>query len=254
MSDDRDVSRRYRELEREEPPRALDDAILAASRRSAQTRPAPLVVPSGRRRWYFPLAAAAIIVLAVAVTIHVEREQPDAEFVVQTEPAPKAAMRERAKQPQAPEFVPDPKPRPAKPPPAPESPASVLSDSKSAERRDAAPVAPPPADAVAAARESGRAAAERSGDQERLEERAAMARQAPAPAAQAMRRAPESAREEIAQLSSLAKASPDQWLLAIDDLKRQGRHDEAEKQLAEFRKRHPNYRIPEAITEKFEKR
>ena len=237
MSDDRDVSRRYRELEREEPPRALDDAILAASRRPAQTR-----------RWYVPLAAAAVIVLAVAVTIHVERERPDAELVAQTEPAPKAAMEERAKKPQAPEFVPDPKPRPA-----PESPATVLSDSKSAERRDAAPAAAPPADAVAAARESGRAAAETSGDQQRLEERTAMARQAPAPAAQAMRRAPEPAREEIAQLSSLAKASPEQWLLAIDDLKRQGRHDDAEKQLAEFRKRYPNYRIPEALLQKFEK-
>ena len=36
----------------------------------------------------------------------------------------------------------------------------------------------------------------------------------------------------------------------IDDLKRQGRHGEAERELAEFRKRYPNYRIPEAILEK----
>ena len=57
-----------------------------------------------------------------------------------------------------------------------------------------------------------------------------------------------------AGLASLAKASPEQWLQGIDDLKRQGRHEEAEKQLAEFRKRYPNYRIPEAITEKFETR
>jgi hypothetical protein len=68
MADDDDISRRYRELPREEPPRHLDDAILAAARRAVHTRPAPLVVPTGRQRWYFPLAAAAIIVLAVAVT------------------------------------------------------------------------------------------------------------------------------------------------------------------------------------------
>ena len=77
MADDDDkILRRYRELPREEPPRHLDDAILAAARRAVHTRPAPLVVPTGRQRWYFPLAAAAIIVLAVAVTMHMEREQP----------------------------------------------------------------------------------------------------------------------------------------------------------------------------------
>ena len=57
-----------------------------------------------------------------------------------------------------------------------------------------------------------------------------------------------------APASRFASATPEQWLLGIDDLKRQGRHDEAERELAEFRKRYPNYRIPEAITEKFEKR
>ena len=52
----------------------------------------------------------------------------------------------------------------------------------------------------------------------------------------------------------LVAASPEQWLQGIADLKRQGRNEEAEKQLAEFRKRYPDYRIPEAILEKFEKR
>ena len=89
MTDDDDISRRYRELPREEPPRHLDDAIRAAARRAVHTRPAPLVVPTGRQRWYFPLAAAAIIVLAVAVTMHVEREQPGEEIVS----APAAAGR-----------------------------------------------------------------------------------------------------------------------------------------------------------------
>ena len=81
MAEDDDISRRYRELPLEEPPRHLDDAIRAAARRAVHTRPAPLVVPTGRQRWYFPLAAAAIIVLAVAVTMHVEREQPGEEIV-----------------------------------------------------------------------------------------------------------------------------------------------------------------------------
>src|SRR6266705_3475055 len=52
MTDERDpkVSRRYRELGAEEPPTELDAGILAASRRAAETRLAPLVPPTGRRR------------------------------------------------------------------------------------------------------------------------------------------------------------------------------------------------------------
>src|SRR5688572_2046210 len=86
---DEDLSRRYRELPREEPPHALDDAILAAARRELETRPAPLVAPTGRRRWAVPIAAAAVIVLSAVVTLHVQREQPDPELdgVSQSQPA-----------------------------------------------------------------------------------------------------------------------------------------------------------------------
>src|SRR6186997_2153095 len=95
MSDDPKLSQRYRELPREEPPRALDDAILAASRRAVEARPAPLVAPTGRRRWYFPVAAAAVIVLAVAVVAHVDREQPDAEILTAPASAPQAPIPQR---------------------------------------------------------------------------------------------------------------------------------------------------------------
>ena len=79
MTDERDpkVSHRYRELGDEEPPRELDQAILASAHRAAD-RAAPLVAPAGRHRWYFAFGAAAIMVLAVAITVQVER-QPDPE-------------------------------------------------------------------------------------------------------------------------------------------------------------------------------
>lgn len=203
--DDAKVSARYRQLPREEPPRHLDDAILAAARRATASRPAPLVAPTGRRRWYFPVAAAAIIVLAVAVTIHVERQERDFEV---------------AEQPAAPAQAPA--PEPAATPRSEAPPLGGLQRS--------------PSEPAAEARESVR-----SDETSRLKAQ---------PEARAVMRAERTLEKAL----DLAAASPEQWLQGIADLKRQGRNEEAEKQLAEFRKRHPDYRIPEAILEKFEKR
>src|SRR4029077_10954152 len=73
------ISRRYRELGDEEPPRELDQAILAAAHRAADRAHAPLVAPAGRHRWYFAFGAAALLVLAVAITVQVDRQQLDPE-------------------------------------------------------------------------------------------------------------------------------------------------------------------------------
>ena len=49
-----------------------------------------------------------------------------------------------------------------------------------------------------------------------------------------------------------AIVSPERELERIAELRAQGRHDEADKALAEFRKRYPDYRIPQAMREKVE--
>ena len=90
--------------------------------------------------------------------------------------------------------------------------------------------------------------------------------QAPAPAPQAKPAAPmrEEARARASRapdkvpavagaLGGFAYASPEQWLQGIADLRRQGRHEEADKALAEFRRAYPDYRISEAMLEKVEK-
>ncbi len=96
MTEERDpeVSRRYRELGSEEPPRALDERILARARRRQGFR------------WYGPVAAAAILVLVVAVTVQVERQDPEqasapaAPSATKTEPfaAPESPARDAARQ------------------------------------------------------------------------------------------------------------------------------------------------------------
>jgi type IV secretory pathway VirB10-like protein len=229
MSDDPRISGRYRELPREEPPRALDDAILAASRRAVDSRPAPLVVPTGRRRWYFPVAAAAIIVLAVAVTVHVERERPSEEIVSAVEPQ-KEVMADQARS--EPARRAEPKPFAVEPPPPPPLPSEARK-----EKAAAAPSLPEPA------------AAPPSALAKRADEANAQPRQA-----EGARARSEVMARAAAPVSRFSGATPEQWLLAIEDLKRQGKHEEAQRELTEFRKRYPNYRIPEAITEKFETR
>ena len=233
MTEERDpkVSQRYRELGREEPPGELDAGILAASRRAAETRLAPLVPPTGRRRWYFPVAAAAIIALAVAVTLQVERQQPDAESIT---PPPQSTAESRtdaleAKRDSAPQAELR-KAKPAEPPaasaPTPaarpeESPSKPEAPAKPSGRRGFTP------DSAQSAQDS----------QAQPESRVRSAAQAPA-----------------RLLGQVAKAeSPEAALERIAELRRQGKHDEADKALAEFRRRYPDYRIAKEMLKKVER-
>jgi hypothetical protein len=231
MSDEKKVSGRYRELPREEPPRALDDTILAASRRAVK----------GRNRWYVPVAAAAIIVLAVAVTVHVEREQPGEEIVSAVEPKPFAVdpppppplpsesrMRENAAQPESREAANAPVPAEAPPSAPPQRRDKLGALAKRADEAKAAPKgaqSAPPTAATAPLQEHGvRAAREEQG-------------------------IPGSA----GPLPALAQATPEQRLQGIADLRRQGRHEDADKALAEFRRAYPQYRISEEMRAKVER-
>ena len=198
MADERDISQRYRELAREEPPRHVDDAILAAARRAAAPR---------ARRWYIPLAAAAVLVLAVAVAIQVDRGKPDSEALVLAPPAPPGASVEERKEQERQE----PKRESFK---AESAPLRDLQKAPSAE-----PAPPPPA--------------------------AARADAAQAPAASELR-----AGAKLSRNIAGAAASPEQWLQGIMDLRRQARDVEADQQLAEFRRRYPDYRIDEATMKK----
>ena len=209
--DELKASQRYRELPQEEPPPALDAAIRAHARSAVEVHAAPLVPPTGRRQWYFPLAAAAILVLAVAVTWHVEREQPDMVAVV---PPAEPARTMNAEE--------------ARPQQVPEAPARA--------KRQVAPRAEAPVQDRAGERK------EEARDVEALAKQSRPA-EAPAPAA----------RNQVMREHAFAE-TPAQWLERIAKLRAEGKHDEADKALAEFRKRYPDFRIPAETLDKVEKK
>ena len=280
-TDDDKVSKRYRELPREEPPRHVDDAILAASRRAVHTRPAPLVVPSGRQRWYFPLAAAAIIVLAVAVTVHMEREQPEEEVLSSNTVSAPAAAKEAAPSTSMPEAAPasperrfemrDQARAQSSRPAADKSEQDQRGGSGERRERSEPPprldlqAPPPPPELQKSLAEAPNPPATARDEIARqsaagaLASRVEPARPQPAPAPQARAAAPrvQAATAEKAEsapkLAASSNLSPEQWLQGIADLRWQGYQDEADRQLAEFRKRYPDYRIPEPMLRRVER-
>ena len=242
MADERDprVSQRYRDLGSEAPPREIDEAILRAARRANDSPHAPLVTPAGRHRWYYVFGAAAIMVLAVAVTVQIERQRPDPELVAE---APVPAEPPKAES----GFTPVPAPKREAPPralardAAPETAAQArppVQENKTAEaqkpeaRAESAPkpMAAPAAPAGSRSSETAIGAASSRRDSAAREEQPS---QAPAPAARA-------------RMAEQAAELPERWLERVVQLRKEGRHEEAEKQLAEFRKRYPDYKVPES--------
>jgi hypothetical protein len=300
---DEELSRRYRELAREEPPRALDDVILAAARREVRSQPAPLVAPSGRRRWFVPVAAAAVIVLSAVVTLHVQREQPDAELgapqmsqaPARKDEAPEAASRAEIREEQVapkqkerdelyskvePQKVrPErrqrqaaPSPKPATPPQPPAGEPSALArapvEAKPAEQErfspDPGPVAAAPPPSVPAPQAQIRPSAPAKQPAPRAADSASSASGAATPPATAGAAPPATAEDRKAfgglrdsprlDQRSLAKREaqaepPERMLERIAALRREGRVKEADELYAEFKRRYPDYRIPDALRE-----
>src|SRR5438067_6977595 len=110
------LTRAYRDLAREEPPPALDRAILAASQRALHR-------PSLARRWAAPVSIAAMLVLAIGVTLEMQHEQPG----IETSAPQRGAIPPRAVEPQ--------------PAPLPQAQAPVTPEPEVKLKRE--PVAPP---------------------------------------------------------------------------------------------------------------
>lgn len=239
-----DLSRRYRELAREEPPAALDDAILAASRRAVAPRP--------RMRWATPVSLAAVLVLGVGVALRMQVEEPGIET---SAPAPAASAEypvpEAAEAPAAPAVQTAPlekrQDKVVQPKSLAESPR-VLADAAAP-----APSAPPPP--TAAARSAPAAPPPMS--------ITIPAQSAPPPQELAASSAPAPARTKREALSmdlgqrkesAQPRDAREVELERIVRLRNEGRHEEADKALEEFRRRHADYRIAPEMWERVKPR
>jgi hypothetical protein len=201
-----------------EPER--DERIVQAYRSLGGEEPPPgldaaILAASRRRglRWQAPFAAAAALVLAVAVALVLEREE--------TEKREEVAL--------APQVMKAPAPAPA--PAAPQT---------------AAPAAP------AAKVQSRVAQAPEPKDERALAERQEIARAPAAPVAG--RRAAEPAEDRVAAVAGALRSdaagkpeTPERWLERIAKLREAGRDKEADESLAEFRRRYPDFRIPQEM-------
>ena len=252
------ISRRYRGMAREEPPAAIDDAILAASRRAVGAGPR-------RNRWAVPVSLAAVLVLGLGIALRMQVEQPgietsapvttsSAEYPVPEQattvepgtPSPPAELAKDAAKPAARSAAPARKAiKPADLPPE----ALTTAQAPVA----AAPSAVPPAAPAAAAPATPAPAPEAFSDlgaQRRTPE--ALARADSQPREQRARR-----EAGVASTTTIATAPPpaaaDARVVELERIARLragGRHAEADQALEAFRKQHPQYNIPEALWER----
>jgi hypothetical protein len=257
MADELDpkVSAAYRSLGAEEPPRALDEAILAAARRPAR---------SWTQRWAVPLGLAAVLVLSVTVTLRIQHEAPEIVATAPVPAAPAPLREETAPMKLKPENNLKPPAKPVVRERSRRDEPKPFSDMRGEMRREQAPAA---ADSVASRAdrmEAGRGmessvtgalarqAEERTSRDAEAAARApqvgplrALAKTAEAPPPVAAKPAPLQERQ--------AELTPEQELERIAELRRQEKHNEADKALAEFRKRFPDYKITDAMRERVER-
>ena len=247
----------YRSLPREEPPPALDAAILAAARSSVDT-PAP-------RRWAKPVAIAAVLVLSVGVTLRISEERPD----VQLRPVAPQATVPGAPQPSA-DAVDRPAPHAIAPSPERAPARQAKTQSAVAEKRDAVQPSAESGAEVASSPSRLEDRAPEPGERDPVQQnvpaapvpsqnvfvpspRADVAQSSRAPSAGATGApsalAERSATRSAARLAAPAEA-PEEWLKRIVELRAKGRDREADESLAEFRRRHPGFAIPPDLLQK----
>jgi hypothetical protein len=256
------LSRRYRELPADEPPAALDAGIRDAAHRAVAPK-------RGSQRWAVPVSLAAVLVLAVGVTLRMQQEQPGIETSVPLSDVVPQAKKDAAVQSEPPvKIEAESKPVPADKLSKPSANVGALprqeqkklqkeksvvreADESRDSRRDAPtqtpppPAAAPPPPAPAAPPAGAMQAAPARERQEAARAAAPMARlQAP----QAV------ASDSAGAIATTATDARTRELERIARLRREGKNAEADEALEKFRKDYPDYKIPDATWEQVKPR
>lgn len=237
----------YRKLPHAEPDAQLDAAVHAMAQRAvAGKAPVPIAT---RRLWLPAFAAASVVIVAAGVVMrlgpqHSQRPVPAESTVPVTAPAPAAespppmpATRESAPAPMA-----------ALPRPAPPAPAAKTLPRR-VDKAENTSVRPAP-QAFPSATPTMRVAAPASSAMQAKPEVSVPA------AAGSMRAKQADAESAGAPAASLAAPVeedrnatlyPEHWLANIRQMLRENRREEALRSLEKFRKRYPDYRLPDDL-------
>jgi Meckel syndrome type 1 protein len=243
--DDSRLAALYRKLPQAEPDARLDAAVQAMARRAA-AMPGATRTP-GRTRWLPLLSAAAVVALAAGIAFQIGPQlwqrparQPEAQSTaVPAAPPPAApqpgAMAAGALQESAAPAATAPRDVPALP--------AEMKKVENAASRPAPSAFPAPAQAMQDAVPPPPTA----------EAKPAMPAPAMAAPVRAKQADTESAGTPAAALAAPATQDrnaslyPEHWLANIRQMLRDNRREEALRSLAEFRKRYPDYRLPDDL-------
>ena len=231
----------YRAGSTEEPAAHLDAAILAAARRE-------VALSRFARSWHLPASVAAVLVIGVSLALmtpDIEDSSPPADTSARTtadarQTAPGQAMKQNAESRPAPRAGLERESRPSRDRGArierdadSQNSAVGKTDSADTPASVAAPVPGPALKQFEGAAPPEAKAERRDGLADAVQEKRAAAE----------------LRKEAAPSSATPADAPEEWLKRIEELLRAGNAVQAREQLGGFRKRYPDYRLPEALRE-----
>ena len=259
MSKHDDLSRLYHEADLPEPPQALDEAILAAAHNAAtQSAGKPV---RRLQQWRVPLALAATVILSVGVTSMVLEQQPhNAPFPATNIESPAkfndqqpASTEARGASPRMDEPVARPAYAPmmkAERDAAKAEQEATLARSSANENMAADKVAQPALELAAPAPEAKLSGASNSATVAPASAAASEGSvdSAAAPALRDQRAKALEVRKETGIIAAqMELESPEHWIANIRELKRSGHQVEAKAKLIEFKKRFPDYKLPDDL-------
>ncbi len=276
----------YHAAAQDGPPVALDNAIRAAARRAVASRPRLAGLPFSRS-WGVPLSIAAVIVLSVSLVTLLREEAPELAQLPRAEapaadaehkPAASAAAAGKSAATAPKTLVPEVQRSTGvglKPPLQTSRPSiGIRGNTESpvpaaGSGKDTAAAGPTPAplaklaapeafpgaadgrdNKVAAPAKEPRQRAKEEGRRDVVVDPPAGVQQrleAAKPARSAGVAASAPAPRIAGALEADANLPPEKWLERITELRRQGRLEEAKRNLAEFRKRYPDYTLPASL-------